>query len=119
MRPTPFGELLTMHRIQNGLSVRDLSVKIDVTTVGIGDVERGKRYMLGREYWPALLQALPTLTMDGLEKAAMMSTVHGVRPFDFDGERRELAARLARTSVNLPDLSLDEVRRLISALEEK
>lgn len=118
-RPTPFGLLLEKYRIAGGAkTLRALASEINITHVGLGDVIRGKRLMLSEEYWPALIQALPGLTMEELYEAAERSRAQEIRPWHFEGPKRELAARMAATahSLDVDELDDEDLHKLLEAL---
>ena len=100
--PTPFGLLLADHRARCGLSVAALARQVGVTTVAIGDVERGKRHTMGQQLWAALVVALPSLDLDALERAAASSVAVEVRPWLLPPARQPLARRLLIAAGQLP-----------------
>jgi transcriptional regulator with XRE-family HTH domain len=116
--PTPFGALLSQKRREARKSIRRLATEIGISHVGLGDVERGKRLTLGRAYWPRLVGVLPNLTMDELEAAAERSSSRELRPWEYEGQKRELAARMSQTvdAMNSDRLKADELDELIALL---
>ena len=105
--PSPFGRLLRQHREAAGLGVNELARRVHLSGPGIGDVERGKRITLGREHWPALCAALPTLTEAALEEAQRDSFEFTCRPNSLPGAGQRLLAnalvKLLAAAPQLPD----------------
>ena len=95
MNSTPFGILLRQHR--GGMSLSALSRAAGVSRVCLSHVEKGRNLTIGRQYWPALIEALPTLTMAMLEDAATRSRSVTLRPWEYDGEQRARAESMAET----------------------
>ncbi len=117
--PTPFGLLLADHRARCGLSVAALAQQVGVTTVAIGDVERGKRHTLGRQLWAALVVALPSLDLDALERAAASSVAVEVRPWLLPPARQPLARRLLSLLEELPSMGEAERQALEDLLDQR
>lgn len=72
-----FGTTIREHRIRAGLSLRELAVRLGVSHVYLGAVERGTKAVLARRHWPALTEALSTLTLPELKRLALLA--QGVR----------------------------------------
>lgn len=123
-RPTPFGELIDRKRHEQEKSIRALAREVGVSHVGLGDVIRGKRLTLGQEYWAQLVKALPGLTVEDLQTAAERSQAREIRPWEFEGRKREVAARMAEAADDLEsgvfaDDDLEEVLKVLLRIRER
>lgn len=63
-----FGETIRDQRSREGVSLRALAERLGVTTVYLGEVERGVVPSLPRKYWDLLSDFIPSLTMQMLEE---------------------------------------------------
>lgn len=93
LTPTPLGRLIRERRAAMGLSLPALARAVGVTPVGIGDIERGKRFSLGEGYWPALASALG-VDLEAVAAAVAADRVVVLAParFSTDHQRRAAAA---------------------------
>lgn len=110
-----FGRLLRARRVAAGLSLRDVADKVGVSHVYLGEVERGVRKTMNAERWPALTEAIPGLTKEDLERAAMVSRPVQLHLVDAPPQYQDLAFALARR-IEDKDLGKAEIRKLLSIL---
>jgi transcriptional regulator with XRE-family HTH domain len=67
-KPNSFGTYLHSKRTAAGLKLVDVAKRLTgVTDAYLAEVERGTRVPLPREQWPALVTAIPGVTMAALE----------------------------------------------------
>ena len=79
-----------------------------MTAVGIGDVERGRRFSLSAAYWPDLAAALQ-VDVGEIAAAVMSDRVVQLAPERLPTEEhRALARALADLAEDAPHLSADE-----------
>ncbi|MBK7973714.1 MAG: helix-turn-helix domain-containing protein [Deltaproteobacteria bacterium] len=81
-----------------GLSLRELGEKIELSHTFLHQVEQGRRAPIPRSHWAALVDAIPGLTRDELERAA--------------AEDRPLALDLADAPPHVVDVAVAMARRL-------
>lgn len=93
-----FGRLLRKKRRKVGLSLRELGEKIELSHTFLHQVEQGRRAPIPRGHWPALVDAIPGLTRDDLERAA--------------AEDRPLELDLADAPPHVVDVAVAVARRL-------
>lgn len=118
-RPTPFGELLDRKRKEKKLTVRALARQLGLSHVAVGNVIRGKTNVLGEQYWPQLIDVLDVTEWD-LVAAASRSSARVLRPWNYDGRRRELAARMAETVNHFDagdDMDDEALKKVLDAFE--
>lgn len=110
-----FGKYLRTQRKAERYSQQELGKLLGVSHSYLSQVERGSRPPLGPEYWPALVQALPAVTLAELQRAAALT-----RPLEIDlakssSELTDLALALALRIRNR-DVSADEIGALSDIL---
>ena len=106
--PTPLGRLIAARRRALGLSLPQLARLAGMTAVGIGDVERGRRFSLSAAYWPDLAAALQ-VDVGEIAAAVMSDRVVQLAPERLPTEEhRALARALADLAEDAPHLSADE-----------
>ena len=113
-----FGKYLRARRVAADLSLRDVASRLGVSHVYLGEVERAVRPPLKRDRWQALVDAIPGVTIDELERAAATS-----RPIQLHVEYaplqyQDLALALARRIDNR-DLDCTEISGLLAILARK
>lgn len=96
MAQTPYGKYLQTERIKARLSLRRVAEALGVSHVYLSEVERGVRAPLKRDRWPALIDAIPSVTMAGLEAAAALSRPVQLSLAEAPPEYQNLALALAR-----------------------
>ncbi len=89
---TPFGKYLRAKRKAGRLSQDELGKAIGVVHSYVSEVERGERPPFDPERWPAIVKALPGVTIADLQRAAAQT-----RPLEID---------LAKSSPVQTDLAL-------------
>jgi hypothetical protein len=77
-----FADYLSHHRILNGHSYRMLDSLTGISYSWIRKIETRTKPPLNREYWPVLLQAMPTMSAQGLALADALSRNEIRFPFD-------------------------------------
>jgi len=77
--PYAFGDYLRAHRKSSGQPLSKVAKRLKLSVTYVSEVEVGTRAPLRPEYWPALVEAIPSLTIAELENHAAMS-----RPLEFD-----------------------------------
>src|SRR5262249_24325477 len=110
---TPFGRYLRKHRLDAGLSLRDVSTALGVSHVYVGEVERGVRALVSKERWPALVAATRGVTEKGLEEAAATTRPMQIRLEDAPPQYRDLAMSLARR-IQAKDLDPNQLDQLLT-----
>lgn len=65
-----FGRYLRDHRVQAGVSLRELARRLEMSPVQLGAMERGVSPPLVKERWPLILEAVPGTSLDELQIAA-------------------------------------------------
>lgn len=70
MEPTvTLGSYLRDRRVESGLSLRDVAIKVGVSHVFWGEVERGRK-SLPRERWAAVASAVPAVELKVMAELA-------------------------------------------------
>ena len=113
--PTPFGRLIRRRRVEAGRSLRDVADAIGISHVYLGEVERGLRGPLKREHWHALMQAIPGLGREELERAGEISRPLSLDLSDAPPRYQDLALALARR-FKRHNLSENDIARLMRIL---
>ncbi|MBK7977860.1 MAG: helix-turn-helix domain-containing protein [Deltaproteobacteria bacterium] len=114
-KPTPFGRLLRAERKRARFSQAELGKLVGLSHAYLGEVERGARGPFPARYWPALVKALPSLTLAEIERAAAQSQPLAIDLSRTTPEQAELALALAMR-IRGGDLGADECARLVESL---
>lgn len=116
MSTTPLGRLIAARRRNLSLSLPQLARAVGITPVGLGDVERGRRFSLSPRYWPPLAAALQITTGD-IEAAIVSDRVVQIAPERMPTPaHRALASALADIADGLLTLGQDEAAALAVAV---
>lgn len=107
------GEFIRRKREAAGLSLRAVSMAIGVSHVFLGEVERGVRKSLAESRWPALVEAVPGITIDALKERSMAQQMPQVE--DAEPEYQALTLALARR-INRRDVGPEEFKKLMQML---
>jgi transcriptional regulator with XRE-family HTH domain len=67
---TPFGAYLRRERVRANRSLHYVAERVGVSRVFLSLVERGLRTPLGSKHWPALVKAIPAITLANLRALA-------------------------------------------------
>lgn len=120
MARSTVGTYIRNKRIEAGISLRKLSAGLGVSPVYLGEVERGVRPSISRERWDRLVELVPKLTMEGLERHAASSTPLQLDLTDAPPQYQNLGMALARRlkARDLNDSDCDELLRLLGRWEE-
>lgn len=115
MGETAFGRFLKAKRMAAGISLRALGNVLEISHVYLGEVERGVRPALNKEWWPKVASAVP-----GVSTAELAALAAESRPVQLNLENapphyRELGLALARRIEN-QDFSKDELRELMKMI---
>jgi transcriptional regulator with XRE-family HTH domain len=110
-----FGKYLRAQRNKAGKSLRQVADEIGVSHVFLGEVERGERAPLKRERWPALIAALPELTMEALERQCAVTRPVQLNINDAPPQYQDLTLALARR-IQDRDLSTSQLSNLLEIL---
>lgn len=107
-----FGRYLRSERKAERYSQAELAKLLGISPAYLSEIERGTRPPLAAERWPALIKALPRVTMAELQRTAAMT-----RPLELDlakvgREQAELALALA-LRLRTGDLGVDEAKALL------
>lgn len=115
-----FGEYVRKRRLAAGVSLRTAALRVGVSAVYLGEVERGVRSGMPEKHWPHLVTSISGITMEGLERASVQ--VRGVQLSleDAPPKYQDLGLALARRirDRNLPQRSIDEILRLLGDTDE-
>jgi transcriptional regulator with XRE-family HTH domain len=114
--PSPFGKYLRAQRKRERYSQGALAKLIGISDAYLSEIERGARAPLSPERWPALVKALPGVTLAELQRTASMT-----RPLEIDlakapREQAELALALA-LRIRAGNLAADETANLLELVE--
>jgi transcriptional regulator with XRE-family HTH domain len=115
MSESAFGRYIRAKRVEAGLSLRDVARSLGVSHVFLGEVERGARPLFPKERWPDLLKAIPGLTMEGLEEAAVNTRPVQLRLQDAPQQYQSLGLLLARR-IEQRDLTPKQIEQIRSIL---
>jgi DNA-binding XRE family transcriptional regulator len=116
--PSPLGLLIASHREKAGMTRRELAKRIGITFVGLHDVERGKRSTLRMDYWGAIIEALPSISLENIRHATLMSVPYTFTPGDFKGRRCHLVYSAIRLIQSCHGMTDEEVENAITKLEK-
>lgn len=113
---TPYGKLVRKHRIDRGMTLREMAAALGMTPAFVSAVETGRKSV--PQEMPARIAGLLELDMvqrEELENAAQASRrEHKVRLSDHaTGGDREIAAMFARRFAVLTDDDKAEIRRIL------
>ena len=115
MSGSPLGTYIRNQRVKCGISLRKLALGLGVTPVYLGEVERGIRSAIARERWDKLIELVPTITRDGLERHAANSTSLQLNLIDASPQYQNIGFALARR-IEKRDLSEKECGTLLELL---
>lgn len=118
MGETAFGRYLKKKRMAAGMSLRQVGDLLEISHVYIGEVERGVRPAMKREWWPKLAASIKGITVDELERLAAESRPVQLNLEDAPPAYRELGLALARR-IEKMDFTEEELRRLREMLGGK
>jgi len=113
---TTFGRYMRDKRIAAGRSLRDLAAELDVSHVYLGEVERGVSKPLREDRWPALVAAVPGITLDGLKRASEITKGVQLELNDAPAVYQNLALSLARR-IKTQDLSERRMQQILELLD--
>ncbi|WP_224364881.1 helix-turn-helix domain-containing protein [Hyalangium versicolor] len=111
-----FGNYIRQRRVEAGLSLRTVADLVGVTHVYLGEVERGVRGPLDKKWWPGLIQVVPGITEDELERKAAQTKPVQLALEDAPPQYQELGLALARR-IAKQDLKTDEINQLMRLLK--
>lgn len=116
-----FGTYIRDCRTKAGLSLRRVADALDVSHVYLGDIERGAsrpRKTLPRKYWPRLLEVVPTVKLEELDRLATASRPVAMNVADRPPDIQKAVFALARR-VEDRSLSDDEIRAILGSLKQR
>ncbi len=112
---SPFGRYVRARRIDAHKSLREVAHAIGVSHVYLGEVERGIRGPIKRDRWARLIDAVPGVTLDGLEAMSASSRPLQIRLDEAPPAYRDLALSLARR-IEQKDLDPEKLHQLLALL---
>lgn len=115
MKANPFGKFIRDRRTEAKLSLRDVAAQLDISHVYLGEVERGVRPPFLRERWPDLIRAIPTITMEQLQRMAAQTAPIQLDLTDAPPQYADLGLALARR-IDKQDLSDTDFNSLFTLL---
>jgi transcriptional regulator with XRE-family HTH domain len=115
MEGSPFGRYIRDQRMKERKSLREVAGELGVSHVYLAEVERGVRGPLTRERWPVFVKAVPSATMQGLERAAVTTRPLQISLEDAPPQYRDLALALARR-IEKQDLGAKELHKVLAIL---
>lgn len=77
---TPFGKYIRDKRVLAELTLKEVAKALGISSVYLGEIERGVKPPLRGKYWIKLIETIPTITLLGLEQTSLIS-VPLVLPF--------------------------------------
>ncbi len=111
-----FGAYVRRHRNAAGLSLRVVAEALGVSHVYLGEIERGVRAMNRAAYWRALVDLIPTMSIEELKELAESAKPVQLSLKDAPPEYRDLGMALARR-LERRDLGDLEISRLLDILK--
>lgn len=115
MSTSPFGRYIRAQRVAANLSLRFVAGKLGVSHVYLGEVERGVRPPLKPSRWSKLVEIVPGITPEALERHALTSRPVQLSLADAPPQYQDLSLALARR-IQKRDLSQAEMQRLMRIL---
>jgi transcriptional regulator with XRE-family HTH domain len=110
-----FGSFLRAARVKAKKSAREVAEAIGVSHVFYGEVERGTRPPFKQDRWPAVVEAIPGLTLEDLEHYAARSKPVQLSIKDAPPRYQDLSLALARR-INERDLTERQLDELFNVL---
>ena len=116
-RISAFGLVIRRARTDLKMSVRALARQVGCTHVHLGEVERGRRALIGDQYWPKLALVLH-LDLADLEEAAERSKVVELETWTMTASAARFAQSFARRANRLTPQQCDELLAVLGEDDE-
>lgn len=115
-RENVFGKLIRSARVDAGLSLRQTAQHLGISHVFLSEVERGVRAPLKRTYWAKLMEIMPTLTHDALDRAVAIDRPVKISVATAPRNYQDLTLAFARRVEN-QDLKDDVIEKMFELLD--
>ena len=117
MPTNEFGKYLRSKRVAADMGLRDVAAALGIKShVYLGEVERGVRKPLPQKHWQKLIEAIPGISMAGLERAAAATAPLQLFLEDASPQYQNLALALARR-IKEQDLPEQNIRKILKILQ--
>ncbi len=113
-----FGRYIRRQRAIEGISLRSAAKVLGVSAVYLGEVERGVRPPLKIEHWDALVQAVPSIDRETLNRLTAKARPIQLDLRDSPPRYQDLALALARR-IEKQNISKADLEKIFSILGEK
>jgi transcriptional regulator with XRE-family HTH domain len=113
-----FGRYIRSERAAAGVSLRSAAKALDVSAVYLGEVERGVRPPLKETHWNALMNAVPTIEREVLERLTAKGRPIQLDLRDAPPRYQDLGLALARR-IEKQNISTVDLEKLFKILGDK
>jgi transcriptional regulator with XRE-family HTH domain len=111
------GHFIRNKRIEAGISLRKAAEMMGVSHVFLGEVERGVRASLSHDRWADLIRAVPTITLEDLERHSALTRPVQLDLRDAPLRYQDLGLALARR-IEKRDLPEGQLQLMLDLLKE-
>lgn len=118
MAESSFGTYLRARRLAAKKSLREVADAVGVSHVYLGEVERGDSSPMREDRWPALVRAIPGVTLEDLRRHTQLTKPVQLSIGDAPPKYQELTLALARRIENR-DLSDAQLTKILKVLGKK